>query len=77
MYSVDLTSAMPPIGRGPLPLFGFLFRIEDVLSENVTYIWQVMEIVLWEREEVGGRWGGREQAHTQGGFDRAPLLIGI
>ena len=42
MYSVNLTSAMPRRGPGTPPLYGFLFNIEERLSGNLTYIWQVI-----------------------------------
>ena len=42
VYSVNLTSAMPRRGQETPPLYGFLFRIEDNLSGNVTYLWQVL-----------------------------------
>lgn len=41
-YAVNLTAAMPrPSVRSP-PLIGFLFRVEDMESQNITYLWQVL-----------------------------------
>ncbi len=39
-YSVNLTAAMPELTPSP-PLVGFLFKVEDRVSRNVTYLWQV------------------------------------
>jgi hypothetical protein len=52
VYSVNLTSAMPSVGRETPPLYGFLFKIEDNESGNITYLWKVrvssMNLVLGE-----------------------------
>jgi len=42
LYSINLTAAAPPPSRRvTYPLVGFLFRILDNESGNITLIWQV------------------------------------
>ncbi len=42
VYSINLTNAMTePYTSGDLPLVGFLFKIVDVATGHLTYIWQV------------------------------------
>lgn len=42
-YSINLTTAMPALTprAPPPPLVGFLFKVEDRDSHNVTFLWQV------------------------------------
>ena len=40
IYSVNLTAAMSSLNIATIPFVGFLFRIIDISSENITYIWQ-------------------------------------
>ena len=53
-YAINLTAAMPtPTERSP-PLVGFLFQVEDMESQNITYLWQVgyKEIVSFCDEKI-------------------------